>query len=245
MTHGPRPRPVHDREPTDPLPGEHPMKRLPIKSAKDVAQTYGLRQVILCAWDGERTHVVTYGKSETDCDQAAQGGNRVKAAIGFPPEACDAEPSRVRRLRDEIARLRGALAPFANYNAGDRFIRCAFTLWDMENAAAVLRRPGAVAAGRPGADVSMSRAALFDQMRRMRRALEPLRKLDERLAESYDKGWAGGVPSDTFIDGPAFAGALTRGQIREAALAAKGADAGIPAGDIPSKSVLLTVTGWR
>lgn len=75
-------------------------KRIPIKAAKDVADKYNLKQVILCVWDGELTHVVTYGKTLEDCSQAACGGNNIKRALGWPEELCQAEPSRVKRKRE-------------------------------------------------------------------------------------------------------------------------------------------------
>lgn len=60
------------------------MTRLPIKIAKDVAKKYKLKQVILCAWDGERTHIVTYGQTLADCGQAAQGSDLIQAALKWP-----------------------------------------------------------------------------------------------------------------------------------------------------------------
>lgn len=83
--------------------------KIPITAAKTVANEYACRQVILMAWDGERTHCVTYGKTVEDCDQAAQGGNRIKAALGWP-ESLMAEPSRVKKLKARIAELEAALA---------------------------------------------------------------------------------------------------------------------------------------
>jgi len=47
-------------------------KRIPIETAKYVAQKHDLRQVLLIGWDGERVHVVTYGKTKADCDAAAK-----------------------------------------------------------------------------------------------------------------------------------------------------------------------------
>ena len=70
-------------------------KRIPIAAAKRLAAQYGLSQVIIGAWDGERTHVVTYGKSLKDCEQAAKGGNLFKKAMGWPEEKCQDMPSRV------------------------------------------------------------------------------------------------------------------------------------------------------
>jgi hypothetical protein len=78
--------------------------RLPIQDAKEIAHKRGLRQVILLAWDGERSHVVTYGKSIEDCDQAAQGGEKLKKVLGWPN--WEAQPSRVKKLSE-------ALKPFA------------------------------------------------------------------------------------------------------------------------------------
>jgi hypothetical protein len=79
-------------------------KRIPITAAKHLAQEFDLKQVILFAWDGKQQHCVTYGASIEDCDQAAQGGNRLKAHLGWP-ESLMAEPSRVKKLKgllDEI-----------------------------------------------------------------------------------------------------------------------------------------------
>lgn len=83
-------------------------KRIPILAASDIAKAHGCRQVIVVAWDGERTHVVTYGVTEEDCDQAAMGGNRVKTALGWP-ESLQADPSRVKKLKNKIAELEAQL----------------------------------------------------------------------------------------------------------------------------------------
>ena len=46
-------------------------KRIPIATAKAVAEKHGLRQVLLIGYDGERVHVVTYGVTKDDCEKAA------------------------------------------------------------------------------------------------------------------------------------------------------------------------------
>lgn len=74
-----------------------PAARIPIAAAKRIAEEFGQRQVVLVTWDGETTHVVTYGKSVADCEQAAQGGNFVKKAMGWPEALCAARPARARR----------------------------------------------------------------------------------------------------------------------------------------------------
>lgn len=86
--------------------------RIPIQAAKDVAEKHGCKQVILMAWDGEKAHVVTYGKTLEDCYQAALGGDRIKKALGWP-ESLNAEPSRVKKLKAEIAELKSKLEEYS------------------------------------------------------------------------------------------------------------------------------------
>lgn len=69
-----------------------PAKRIPVAAAKRVAEDYGQRQVVIVTWDGETTHVVTYGATVADCAQAAEGGNFVKRALGWPERLCNARP---------------------------------------------------------------------------------------------------------------------------------------------------------
>lgn len=77
---------------------KNPARRIPIKAAREIANNYGQDQVLILAWnrtDG-RTHVVTYGRTVDDCEQAAQGGNRMKKVMGWPESECRARPSRAR-----------------------------------------------------------------------------------------------------------------------------------------------------
>ena len=69
-------------------------KRIPIAAAKRVAIEQGCQQIILVAWDGERTHVVTYGVTKAACAQAAAGGNLIKSALGFDEADCRTLPTR-------------------------------------------------------------------------------------------------------------------------------------------------------
>ena len=46
--------------------------RIPIRTAQAVAEMHDLTQVLLIGWDGERVHVVTYGKTKADCAAAAK-----------------------------------------------------------------------------------------------------------------------------------------------------------------------------
>ena len=47
-------------------------KRIPIATAKAVAEKHGLRQVLLIGYDGERVYVVTYGATKDDCEKASK-----------------------------------------------------------------------------------------------------------------------------------------------------------------------------
>jgi len=76
-------------------------KRVPISVAREVCEKTSARQVILAIWDGERTHIITYGKSVEDCQQAAVGGNVIKRALGWPEELCNAKPRRGKSKKEE------------------------------------------------------------------------------------------------------------------------------------------------
>jgi len=47
-------------------------KRIPIATAKAVALKHDLKQVLLIGYDGERIHVVTFGRTKADCEAAAK-----------------------------------------------------------------------------------------------------------------------------------------------------------------------------
>ena len=85
-------------------------KRIPIRVVKDVAREFKLDQVIMVAYERDvkkkehMTHVVTYGKTKVDCLQAAQGGNMVKKAMGWPESLCDTMPVRVRKDKFLVAK---------------------------------------------------------------------------------------------------------------------------------------------
>lgn len=88
-------------------------KRVPIKTAREIGKQHGLSQVILLGWDGERTHVVTWGNTVEDCDQAALGGDRVKEALGWPAGLLGDKPSRVKKMEAQIAELKKQLSMLA------------------------------------------------------------------------------------------------------------------------------------
>lgn len=73
-------------------------KRIPIADATKIGEQYGYSQVIIVAWDSktDTTSVTTWGKTLNDCSNAAEGGNFVKKALGWPNEMTQAKPARVR-----------------------------------------------------------------------------------------------------------------------------------------------------
>ena len=80
---------------------------IPIKEAKNLAKEYHLTHVIIYGFDQNNNvqHVVTYGKSLDQCDQAAKLGNMMKEGLGFPKSLCKDEPSRITKLKTRIKEL--------------------------------------------------------------------------------------------------------------------------------------------
>ena len=74
-------------------------KPIPIAAAKRIAEDYDKDQVIILTWDAAhgQTHVTTYGKTLRDCEQAAEGGNKLKKVLSWPEHLCNATPSRMKR----------------------------------------------------------------------------------------------------------------------------------------------------
>ncbi len=87
-------------------------KPIPISAAKAIAEIYAKQQVIVVAWDAAhgKTHVTTYGDTAEACRQAALGGDKVKAALGWPPDQRSVPT--LARLRAMETRLRKRLAEF-------------------------------------------------------------------------------------------------------------------------------------
>lgn len=92
-------------------------QRIPINVAKNIGTEYGYSQVVLHAYDGNTgvQHVTTWGKSVSDCDNAAEGGNAIKKLLKW--ESTDAVPNRVKRLNDEIILLKDAIQTLINVHS--------------------------------------------------------------------------------------------------------------------------------
>lgn len=96
--------------------------KIPIEAAKQIARDYDCRQVILVAWDGQEVHIVTYGVNIEECDRAAIGGNMVAKALGWPESLCNAEPSRVKKLRQRIKELEAKLVSVMGEETGPALV---------------------------------------------------------------------------------------------------------------------------
>lgn len=98
------------------MPDAKSKTRIPIQPLKDLAKKFGLTHVILLAHqDGsELDHVVTYGKTVEQCSQAADFGNRLKEALGWPASLF-AQPSRVKKLQAQLEKAEAACKTLMRY----------------------------------------------------------------------------------------------------------------------------------
>lgn len=95
-------------------------KRIPIKVVREFARKYSLTHVVMLAHDGERDHVVTYGKTIEQCSQAADFGNKLKDDLGWP-KSLHAQPSRVKKLEKKIKILEDELSEAHELLAGEEW----------------------------------------------------------------------------------------------------------------------------
>lgn len=89
---------------TVPFIGTRSDGKIPVPELTRLLRTYGLLQLILVAWDGEKEHVATDGATLGDADNAAEGGNFVKRALGWPTTA-RATSARVAEFVRRVAEL--------------------------------------------------------------------------------------------------------------------------------------------
>jgi len=83
--------------------------RIPIEVLKEIAKKYGLSHIIMLAHQDlvgpvVKDHVVTYGRTVEQCSEAADFGNKLKDALGWP-ESLRTQPSRVLKLQKRIKEL--------------------------------------------------------------------------------------------------------------------------------------------
>lgn len=80
---------------------------VPWSAAKEIAEKFEKNQVIIVTWDDahKMQHVTTYGTSRESSAQAAQGGNFVKEALGWPDRLCHDAPAWWLDNIEEIGKL--------------------------------------------------------------------------------------------------------------------------------------------
>jgi hypothetical protein len=85
------------------------MSRIPIKALKDMSKAYDQTHLIVFGTDSKGImHVATYGRTIVGCSEAADFGNKLKDALGWP-ESLHQQPSRVRKLQARIKELEAQL----------------------------------------------------------------------------------------------------------------------------------------
>jgi hypothetical protein len=73
--------------------------KVPIKAGKDFCNRYGKDEVIIVSYNKTAgvTWITTWGRSLEDCKSAAESGNNLKKALGWPEPLCHATPNRLKR----------------------------------------------------------------------------------------------------------------------------------------------------
>jgi hypothetical protein len=101
------------------------MKRVTITAAKEIANKFDKDQVIIISFskkDGQ-TWVTTYGRTVEDCQQAAEGGNKLKRAMNWPEELCNEMPQRaVCQCGHDKRYHKTKRCQFTNYNAAGEVV---------------------------------------------------------------------------------------------------------------------------
>ena len=84
-------------------------RNIPISALKKFADEYEYDHLIMFCTFGKFQYIATYGKTIEECDQAAQFGDKLKDAMGWP-ETLHAMPSRVKKLTAKVQQLEALLA---------------------------------------------------------------------------------------------------------------------------------------
>jgi hypothetical protein len=77
-----------------------------INEAKGIAQSHGLQQIVVWTWadGGHGQHVTTWGEPYAHSARAAEAGNAVKAAAGWPEELRKDLPTSLVQLLEAMDR---------------------------------------------------------------------------------------------------------------------------------------------
>jgi hypothetical protein len=107
-------------------------KRIPINWAKKIADDLGYTQVIIHGYDGSTgvQSICTFGKSMTDCDNAAKGGNVIKQMLGFHEEMCKSVPARINRKLVNASQKHGDVTASAILSDCKNYRYSLTRIWD-------------------------------------------------------------------------------------------------------------------
>lgn len=96
---------------------------IPILAAKEIAAVFDKNQVIIVTWDEAfgMMHVTTYGRTKEESIQAAEGGNFIKAALGWPEDQQHDVPEWWIREREMLLEIAEGVV-----SAADTDFRCPF-----------------------------------------------------------------------------------------------------------------------
>jgi len=83
--------------------------RLPISAAAELGKKFGLKTIVLHAWDGALQHLVSWGDTVQNCDYAAQAAALMEKAFDWQGVE-ERLPSRVKALKAEVAKLKADVA---------------------------------------------------------------------------------------------------------------------------------------
>ena len=68
------------------------MNKISIATAKRIREELGASHLIIYAFHEGETHIATHGETDTHAAEAAQSGNMLKVALGWPESLCQAKP---------------------------------------------------------------------------------------------------------------------------------------------------------
>jgi hypothetical protein len=69
------------------------MDKISIKKVKEIREELGATHLIIFAIDADKIqHIATHGLTEQNANEAAEGGDRLRAALGWPEKLCKVKP---------------------------------------------------------------------------------------------------------------------------------------------------------
>ena len=72
------------------------MKELKISDAKLISESSGFDEIVIFGYNSisDKQMIVTYGRTKTQCVDAASSGNYIKKCLGWDTSKCNTYPSK-------------------------------------------------------------------------------------------------------------------------------------------------------